>query len=240
MNSLHPLIIVAVAALIHASFQLSISMQTLLSGHAIGARRSQAALVRLSGSFALGVLTMTTLCLSFATYLTQTLVGETIPLFVWSVICGLVIGLAIAVWSLYYRREAGTTLWIPRGVARYLTSRTKATKTSPEAFSLGLSSVVAELLFIATPVVLGGLALTQLAPNLQLLGLILYVIIATFPLLIVTALVSGGHKLSSIQRWREANKNFLQFAASAGLLILGFYVYVDQITAASVYAVGGF
>jgi hypothetical protein len=34
--------------------------------------------------------------------------------------------------------------------------------------------------------------------------------------------------LSRIQRWREANKHFLQFAAGSGLLILGFFVYVNE------------
>lgn len=241
MNSLHPLVIVAIAALIHASFQLSISVQTLLSGHAIGARRSQAALLRLTISFALGVLVMTTLCLTFGTYVSLGLFsGAEVPLLAWSVVCGLLMGLALAVWTLYYRREAGTTLWIPRGMARFLSTRTKATKTSAEAFGLGLSSVLAELIFIATPIILSSLALVQLAPAWQLVGLVLYVFIATLPLLTVTVLVGGGHKLSSIQRWREGNKRFLQFAASGGLLALGFYVYVEQITAATAFAAGGF
>jgi hypothetical protein len=53
-------------------------------------------------------------------------------------------------------------------------------------------------------------------------------------LLIVNGLIGSGHKISSIQKWRENNKRFLQFAAGSGLLILGCYLYVDKVVAVSV------
>jgi len=57
-----------------------------------------------------------------------------IPEYLWSIVCGILLGLAIAVWLFYYRREKGTSLWIPRDFAEYLTNRTKSTKTIAEAF----------------------------------------------------------------------------------------------------------
>jgi hypothetical protein len=232
--------IIAFAAIIHASFQLSVSVLTLLSGHAIGSKAAHAKLLRLTNAFSIGVALMTVLLLSFIAFIFQHSFGSTIPAVVWASGTGLLIGLGIAVWAFYYRRNAGTTLWIPRGMARYLSDRTKGTKSSAEAFSLGLTSVVAELIFIFAPLSISALAMQQLEPVCQILAIALYTSISLLPLLAVNGLIGSGHKLSSIQKWRETNKRFLQFAAGSGLLVLGFYIYVDKVLAASALTSGAF
>jgi hypothetical protein len=235
---INSLAIIAFAALIHASFQLSVSMLTLLSGHAIGSKTAHTKLLRLKNALTLGVAIMTMLLLSFIAFVLQHSFTHVIPPIAWASACGLLFGLGIAVWVFYYRREPGTSLWIPRGMARYLTERTKATKHSPEAFGLGLSSVIGELLFILAPMVVSALTLIQLESDLQLLGIFIYVSISLLSLLIVNGLIGSGHKLSGIQKWRENNKRFLQFAAGSGLLILGCYLYVDKVIAVSALAHG--
>jgi len=234
------LAIIALAALIHASFQLSISMLTLLSGHAIGAKTAHAKLLRLTTGFLLGVVVMTLLVLCFLAFLFQHFFGTSAPSLAWAIGCGLVFGLGVAVWVFYYRHEQGTSLWLPRNVARYLSDRTRATKDSAEAFSLGLSSVVAELIFIIAPMVISALVLIHMTPYWQLAGIALYTVISLLSLVVVHGLIGSGHKLSRIQLWREDNKRFLQFAAGGGLLVLGFYVYVDQVLSATAFASGGF
>lgn len=230
--------IIAFAALIHSSFQLSVSMLTLLSGHAIGSKTAHIKLVRLTSAFSLGVTIMTALLLSFMALVLQLVFGDTVPPLAWAVGCGLLIGLGVAVWAFYYRRETGTSLWIPRAMARYLSQRTKATKQSAEAFALGLSSVIGELLFILAPMFVSSLILIQLAPLWQLVGIALYVVVSLLSLLVVHGLIGSGHKLSRIQKWRETNKRFLQFAAGSGLLILGVYLYVDQVLAVNILSQG--
>jgi uncharacterized membrane protein YqjE len=225
------LAIIAFAALIHASFQLSVSMLTLLSGHAIGSKTAHAKLLRLTNAFTFGVAIMTMLLLSFFALMAQYAFHAPVPTIAWVGSCGLLFGLGLAVWIFYYRREAGTSLWIPRNFARYLSDRTKATKHSAEALSLGMTSVFAELLFIFTPIAISALVLIELDPAYQLLGILTYIIISLSPLLLVNGLIGSGHKLSRIQKWRETNKRFLQFSAGAGLLILGFYLYIDKVIA---------
>lgn len=232
------LAIIAFAALIHASFQLSVSMLTLLSGHAIGNKTAHHKLLRLTNAFTLGVAVMTMLLLSFIALVVRDSFGGHIPLVIWAIGCGLLIGLGIAVWAFYYRREQGTSLWLPRSMAHYLSDRTKATKQSAEAFGLGLSSVVGELVFIIAPLLISALALVHLSPLWQLAGIGIYTLISLTSLLIVNSLIGSGHKLSRIQKWREDNKRFLQFAAGCGLLILGFYVYVDQIVSVTAHMAG--
>lgn len=230
--------IIAFAALIHASFQLSVSMLTLLSGHAIGSKSAHVKLLRLTNAFSLGVALMTVLLLSFIAFVLQQSWGATIPPVAWASGAGLMMGLGVAVWAFYYRRNPGTSLWIPRGMARYLSDRTKNTKSSAEAFSLGLTSVIAELIFIFAPMTVSALAMLELEPVLQIAAIIVYTCISLLSLLIVNGLIGSGHKLSTIQKWRESNKRFLQFTAGSGLLILGFYLYIDKVVGASIVSIG--
>jgi len=225
--------VIAFSAAIHASFQLSVSMLTLLSGHAIGSKAAHGRLMHLVGSFIFGTAIMSLLLLAFGVLSFQPGYIPASP-FVWSIACGIMIGLGVAVWAFYYRREVGTSLWLPRGLARFLSDRTKSTKQGAEAFSLGITSVLAEILFIMGPLLIASLSIAALPPVYQAAGIILYLIISLLPLLVVAMLVGGGHKLSHIQRWRENNKRFLQFAAGCGLLVLGLYVYVEQVMTATV------
>lgn len=229
MDVITSLSIVAFSALIHASFQLSVSVLMLLGGHALGAKRSAANVTRMTTSFIIGAGLMTALLLSFVSLILLSFFRYEIPEIVWASASGLSIGVAVAVWLFYYQRGKGTVLWVPRGMAEYLNSRTKATKLSAEAFGLGLSSVFGELLFIIAPLFVSALVLIQLPPMMQLLGIGIYVFISMISLIIVWVLIGSGHHISQIQRWREANKNFLQFSAGSGLLILSFIVFAMTI-----------
>lgn len=225
--------IIALAGLIHASFQLSVSELTLLSGHSLSTKRSKARLLRLSSGFVLGNIVMTTLLLSFFSLFVLDIFGVNISNTVWVIACGLLIGIGIAVWLFYYRRKKGTTLWIPRSFASYLEKRIQRTRLSAEAFGLGLSSVISELPFMIAPLLISALALISLPNNWQLLGLAVYVVMSTLSVLIVWVLISRGKSLARIQKWREDNKRFLQFTAGAGLIILGIFVYVVQVVSSA-------
>ena len=232
--------IILLAAAVHATFQLSISVLTLLSGHALGKKTAHHRLQRLVGGFIVGASVMTVLLLSFTAFVLNVFLPDSTPGYVWAISCGALAGVGISVWLFYYNnREYGTSLWIPRGFARYLNDRSKASKAAAETFGLGLTSIVAEVLFIFAPVVIASLVLIRLTPELQMAGIALYGLVSLLPLLLVSALISGGRKLSRIQQWRESNKRFLQFAAGSGLMVLGLYVYVEKIVVATVAAAGG-
>lgn len=234
MDILSSLAIIALAALIHASFQLSVSVLTLLSGHSIVAKHSQAKVLRLSSSFVFGVGVMTILLLSFLSLIFLNAFNGNTPDIAWAMVCGLLVGVSLAVWLFYYRRQSGTSLWVPRPMADYLNERTKATTRSAEAFGLGLSSVIGELVFIIAPLAVSALVLIQLPAVWQLVGIAVYAVISMLSLVAIWILIGGGHKLSAIQKWREDNKYFMQFAAGAGLLILGFFTYVTEVIGRSI------
>lgn len=230
MDTLTSLAIVGFAALIHASFQLSVSVLTLLSSHAIGAQKSQHRVKRLTTSFMFGAGVMTLLLLSFVSLIFLHIFGTNVPLLVWALVCGLVLGIGIAVWLFYYRRGSkGTELWIPRSFADFLNTRSKKTHQSAEAFSLGVTSVLAELIFIVPTLAIAALVLLGLPSMWQLVGIALYTSISLLGLLIVWSLISRGNSLAPIQKWRIENKGFLQFSSGSALIVLGFFVYVSKI-----------
>ena len=228
INILITLGIVALAALIHASFQLGVSVLTLLSGHSFSRQRSQFRILRLITSFVAGIAIMSLLLLATLALFLGYITTEENHVLLWSIISGLLIGVGIAVWSFYYRAGEGTQLWIPRSIASFLMDRTKATKRSAESFSLGLMTVIGELPFLIAPLAVSAYALIHLPAIWQVVGITIYTVISLSSLVIVWMLVGGGHKLSAIQRWREKNKRFLQLIAAAGLLVLGVYTYVNE------------
>jgi hypothetical protein len=226
------LAVVALAALIHASFQLSVSVLTLLSSHTIGAKKSRAKLLRLTSSFVIGAASMSLLLIVLTAFVLLHLFGSQVSLHVWAIGCSIMLGIGIAVWLFYYRRKRdGTELWIPRSFAKHLTGRTKATSASVEAYSLGLTSVIAEIIFIVPSLVVAALVLIELPSEWQLIGVALYTVVSSLGLGLVWVLVGSGHSLSKVQKWREDNKRFLQFSAGSALVILGFFVYVTKVLA---------
>lgn len=227
MDYATPFGIIALAALTHASFQLGVSMMTLLSGHSLSAKRSAQRTLGLVASFFCGALVMSMLIVSFIAYVVTRAWGHELPAWLWIVASSLLLGLGIVVWTVYYRpRGRGTELWLPRRMASFLAGRTKATRDGAEAFSLGLTSVLTEVLFVLPPALAAALAITTLPTAWQLPGLVIYALIASLGLGIVVVLIGSGRRISAIQHWRETHKRFLQFAAGGGLIVLGFFIYV--------------
>ena len=221
--------IISLAALIHASFQLSVSVLTLLSSRTIGAKKSHTRLLHLTSSFIFGVGTMTVLLLATIALILLSILKYQTPVLIWMICCAVLVFVSLLIWLFYYNGKKGTTLWIPRSVARYLTNRIKQTTIGAESFSLGLSSVLGELLFVIAPIFASALVLIQLSSTWQLIGIGTYTVISLLPLAIVWMLIGGGHSLSHIQKWRESNKRFLQFISGFGLIVLSFFIFVFEV-----------
>ena len=155
-----------------------------------------------------------------------------VPSVVWAATSGLTVGIGVAVWTFYFRHHnRGTTLWLPRPFADFLSERARKTRNSVESFGIGMLSVVGELLFTSAPLLVASLLIMNLTPPLQLAAVAAYTVIALSPTFLIIALVGGGYSLGAIQKWRESNKRFLQFSAGAALIILGIYLYIDTIVA---------
>ena len=217
-----------VAALIQASFGLGVSMLTLLSGHALYKKQSHIRLLNLSTKYVVGAFFATYAILAGAVYLfsIENAVDQRL---VWSVIVGVAAGVGVAITLFYYRHSGGTALWMPRNMAELLYKRTKKTKNSFEALLLGIGSIIAELIFIIAPILVAGILLAGEPSWAQLGGTILYASIATLPMIVLTVLIAGGHKVSRLQAWREKNKTFLQVTSGGALIVLAAYLFVYHV-----------
>ncbi len=229
---LSSLAVIAFTALIHASFQLSVSVLTLVSGHSLGRKAAHERTLRLMSGVITGVTITTLLILCTVVYCLTLAVQQSAqaePLIA-SIVCGLLAGLGIATWAFYYRKGPGTSLWLPRSTAHFLVSRAKTTKHSTEAFGIGMVSVIAEFIFIIAPILAAGLVIATLpTASLQIAGIITYLILSIAPLVVVFVLVGSGHKITKIQLWRERNKRFLQFASGGSLIIVAAFLFVERV-----------
>ena len=227
------------AGLIHASFQLSISMVTLLSGHTNVKKMNTRKTFSLIDSFIWGVVIMTTLILSTSSFLISIFFPNSIPLYIWALATIFMIFIGVIIWSFYYRRGEGTALWMPRSLARFIDKRINKVQIPAEAFSLGVSSVLTEIMFIAGPTLAVSLLVNKLPTNLQIYALMLYVFIASSGVFLTRVLIGSGHSISKIQKWREENKLFMQFCSGSALIVLGVFLYVNIVLPSSIINIGG-
>lgn len=224
------LVLVAFLAVLHASFQLATSVLTLISGHSLMHSKARTRLLRLNVAYIFGVLAMTGLLLTGITSALVVWFPFDDVSTLWSALTLAAIVVGTLVMTFYYRQGRGTRIWLPRAFATYLNERSKKTKNVIEAAALGITSVVAELPFTAVLMVMTGLVLaSSVMIDNYLVIILLYCFIATLPLIVITTLLAGGHSLSSIQRWRENNKLFLQYASGIGILIAALFVWVNFI-----------
>lgn len=221
--TLTALITMAIAAL-HASFQLGVSVLTGLHAHGMGKEARLRDLSRLSGAYVSGIAFITALLAVALAFVMGVLVGSQAS-FWWAVTCAIGAGVGVAVMTFYYRAGEGTTLWLPRSASEYLQGRIKRTRTGFEAATLGMSTVLAELPFIAAPLLLLAMLVRNESPLSSLAYTALYSAVALLPLLVILGLIGSGHRLSRIQRWREDNKRFLQFSAGFGLIVVSLYLF---------------
>lgn len=217
------LLLGGMVALVHATFQLGVSVLTMLSGHSLSRTTSSRRVLNLSLSYYVGSTVVMTLLLITTLYCVQHLSGSGRAM-AWLMVAVVASVTSVAVMLTYYRHSRGTVLWIPRRFAIYLSERASKTRRGIEAGALGGVAVIAELPFTFVLFVTIALAVAELPGYLPVVASLLYVFVASLPLLVITTLLSGGHRISDIQRWREQSKGFLQFLAGFGLLALVLYI----------------
>lgn len=218
------ILLVAVAAVIHATFQLSVSVLTLMSGHTLGRQASHLKLIRRGIAYTLGSIVAVILACCMAGFIIAAIPLAFQPN-IWVILAVLSAVMGVMICFAYYRPgKKGTALWIPRSFADYLMSRAKKTKHSTEASILGATSIIAELPLTIGLIFIAAMALRYSPAGVQLAAFTLYAVVAALPLIIIVIMLGGGHKLSTIQSWREQNKSFLRYGVGCGMIALTLYV----------------
>lgn len=224
------LLVIVGAVFVHACYQLSLSVLTLLSSHSIARRLPNTRLLNLSFWYIIGaVIALTALQLAALAFMralaehsflaASALTMATLPL------------IAILTALIYYRRGAGTRLWLPRSAASYITNRAKKTRSSVEALGLGIVTVVTELPFAIAPVAIVAYVLYRLPAEQWLQLSAAYGVLVAAPLVFTALYISSGHKVSRVQLWREGAKPFLQWTSAFMLFALAIFIAILQLEA---------
>jgi hypothetical protein len=232
IDTLPFLLIVTGAVFVHICFQLSVSVLTLLSSHTIGRRLSNQRLLSLNFWYVLGVgIAVMLLQLSIMAFerfiMDHNEVAAVILTFT------VVPLIALLTVFFYYRRGNGTRLWLPRAAAEFITSRAKKTHSSVEAFSLGVTTAFTELPFALAPLTIVAYSASVFTSDRWFTLSLIYALAVITPLIFVAFYLSSGHKVSSVQRWRESAKNYLRWTSAITLMLLVIYIAVLQLGATS-------
>lgn len=217
--------IIILCGLVTASLQLPLGTLLLLYHASLG-KNIREKTKKLASSFISGVTLMNFLLLGTAIFLISVLTfNGTFPDLGYVIIFGLLIALGIVAWFFYYKRKGSTELWLPRHLARYIDSRAKATNDLSEAFSLGLLVPLSEILFALPLLALSADAILHLHTAYQALGLVIFTVFGSLPLLILRVFIRKGKNVAEVQRWRLKNKGFFRFFTGAGFIILAAFLF---------------
>lgn len=217
--------IIILGGLVTASLQLPLGTLLLLYHASLG-KNIRKKTKTLASSFISGVTLMNFLLLGTALFLIASLTSTgVLPDLGHVIIFGLLVTLGIIAWSFYYKRKGSTELWLPRRLAKFIDSRAKLTNDPSEAFSLGLLVPLSEILFALPLLVLAGDAILRLDLLFQAVGLVIFTIFGTVPMLALRLSIRKGHNVAEVQRWRLKNKNFFRFFTGAGFIVLAAFLF---------------
>lgn len=220
---------IIVAAIVQASFSLSLSVLSLLSGTSLIRHRLKRGHGVLMASYVAGSMVVTAAILTILARIFQ-ITGRSGDGFMLLVLIAALMTAGFAVLLFYYRYDPkGTRLWLPRRFAERLYYTTKRTTTASKSFLLGGSAVLLEMVFIIFPILLAAYIISNLSSTGYYGSIIIYTLVATAPLIALSIAYGRGHKVATIQRWREQNKRFLQIAAGVLMITLSIYLLVYKV-----------
>ena len=220
--------IILLCAFSHAFFQLDAGGLLLLYHASLGKHVPKKTRI-LASNFLLGVAFFLVLCLLAAAFILLSVTDGALSLSSLSILVGLLFAVSLIVFTIYYRSGRSTELWLPRAVSRFIVNRAKETSSRVEAFSLGMMTSFAEIPFSLVLIVLAANSLLTLSPLSQLISILLYIFIATLPLLFIRVCVRQGKTIADIQRWRLKNKTFLRILGGFGFVVLALFIFAYKI-----------
>lgn len=230
MEMIIPFSEVFLAAVIHATLQLSLGALLLLYHASLGkhVRKKTRFLVDsyISGMGMLVFLGVAATIFILDRYFEKPLYIEELI-----IVVGMLVALAIAAWFFYYRRGKSTELWLPRSIARFIDKRAKTTNSNTEAFSLGVLTSLAEMPFTIVLFVVAANSILVLPHLYQILAVAMYTVITIIPPVALRLAIRKGQTVVDIQRWRVKHKMFFRLLTGIGFLALGFFLFTFEVLA---------
>lgn len=145
---------------------------------------------------------------------------------------GILTALAITSFFYYFRSGRGTRLFIPRKSAKALDARAHKVKTRSDAFILGVSSSIYELVFTLPLYIITSVEIIEMEVEFSPSHLltILYILVPTIPLFITRWSFQTGRNLADIQKLRVGSKNFTRIILSVSYLAIAILIIYFRIS----------
>lgn len=150
--------------------------------------------------------------------------------FLWG-FSGLLTLLALFFFTFYFRKGAGTKLFISRNVAKNLEKKSRAVKTRSDAFILGFMSGVPELIFTLPLYFISFLEISEnYFVSTACAGLLtLFILIVICPLFFLYAYFKTGNNLANFERQRVKNKFFFRLFIPILYILLAILIIIFKV-----------
>ena len=145
--------------------------------------------------------------------------------------CSIFTILCFAFLFCYFRKSIGTKLFISRSFAKKLDHRAKTVKSRSDAFMLGTTSVIPEIIFTIPIYIICIIIISSITaePIIRSALIILFAISAIVPLIIYNIAFNSDHHLASLAKYRFKNKIFIRFFVSFLYLLLPIFIIIGAI-----------
>lgn len=198
-----------------SSLGLNLGSATLMSGHALSQRASQRQLRHLLRSFAFGATTAMFLLVSTITMLRWQIPDwHFYPLLLILLIIQALVMLLIKI----FQSADNLNPWTLYSVRKFIQKRCIKTNSSAEAISLGVFSVLSNIILLFLP--LFNLASVLELNRFILPELVLVSLISALPFLINCLVIACKIQISQVHRFLVKNANFLQIVSLLSLTLI--------------------
>ena len=211
-------------AIFMVTSQLELSIATLMSGHSLGQQTSRHRLNQMLNQFTVGFILITWLL--FAS-ICLVVTNFYFPLqwlsngLLWPILATL---LAIQVATMVILQICRPKLphpWLPKDMRTFLTKRATKTKSPAEAFSLGVTSLLANFGVLILPLTIAAATTMWYLPGFLLVTTtILFSLVIGLPLVIMQLFVLNDTPISAVQRFTIKYRRFFQLVRTISLLLL--------------------
>lgn len=222
MTTVLSLSLLALVILFENSLQLDAATITFMSGHALGKQTSRQKLTKLTRGFTWGVVFIWWLLISTACLILYFSFGdwlETISF--WGLLAMLTIAEGLILICLILLHPNRQHPWVGASFRDFLYKRARRTKSSAEAFSLGASSVIAQLPVLIIPLGTAGAALLSFPGHQLVAGTVLFSLATGLPLMIIYGLISFETSIAAVQQFCFKYRSFFKGLLIITLLTMG-------------------
>ena len=220
--------IIVFSMLILGSMQLVPGVFSIFAHYAFG-KYSQKKASDLTLFFVIGAELIATIIILLVYFLIMALSDtiEDLSIAIW-ILCGILCSLSLASALFYFRKGAGTKLFIPRSLSKNLTTKAQLVKNRSDAFILGIISIIPELIFTLPVYFIASLEIMKIGNTPISRAVLLFLIIISVILpTVILYFRSKNYNLADYLKFRFKNKNFFRCAIIASYLAIVILILLE-------------